>query len=70
MLEPLFFLEMMKLYKDICVQGFPNSGKGWGGVIPRIGNFTGGGFFTGSKEPEEECFLMIQTFFKAKNTFL
>ena len=43
------------------MQGFPNSGKGWGEVnsasgVGRIGNFTGGGGggFTGLREPEEE----------------
>ena len=43
-------------------QGFPNSGMGG------IGNFTGrGGFFL--KRTWGGVILMIQTFFKAKNSF-
>ena len=56
---------------------FSNSGKGWGGGGGKsppawggVGNFYGGGPFYQVKGTWGWVILMIQTFFKAKNSFL
>ena len=58
----------------IYIQGFPNSGKGWGwGIHPMRGNqkfYWGGGiFFTGCWEPEEEWFWQCKPFSKLETAF-
>ena len=65
-------LKTLKLgwFLQPCPQGFPNSSKGWGINPPPPRKFCCGGKFYRVVKTQEGMILMIQTFFKAKNSIL